>query len=166
MEFLTGRPVASGTAFTDFTVKVEATGLKPDIHYVFRFADCTNSGSVSDVGRTRTIASSNSKSLILSFEMVLMGIAPASQVNGGKPLTLVVFLCSNFPNGYFNAYHVAIQNTSADIFIHLGDYVRPSHTMYISSQYTDTHTQIYESLGSGAKIGRAVLGRELATIHS
>ncbi|KAF8902073.1 PhoD-like protein [Gymnopilus junonius] len=37
-------------------------------------------------------------------------------------------------------------NTSAEIFIHLGDY-------------------IYESLGNGAKIGRQTLGRELATIH-
>nr|BAL02928.1 PhoD-like protein [Pholiota nameko] len=36
-------------------------------------------------------------------------------------------------------------NTTADIFIHLGDY-------------------IYESLGNGAHIGRQTLGRELATI--
>ncbi|KAI9446383.1 PhoD-like phosphatase-domain-containing protein [Lactarius indigo] len=45
------------------------------------------------------------------------------------------------PDSYFNAYGFAAHNTSADIFIHLGDY-------------------IYESLGNGA-----VLGRELATIH-
>ena len=27
-------------------------------------------------------------------------------------------------SGWFNAYGVAVQNTSADIFVHLGDYVR------------------------------------------
>ncbi|PIL24183.1 hypothetical protein GSI_13936 [Ganoderma sinense ZZ0214-1] len=49
------------------------------------------------------------------------------------------------PNRWFNAYGVAAHNTSADLFLHLGDY-------------------IYESLGNGAKIGRQTLGRELATI--
>ncbi|KAF7440535.1 hypothetical protein PC9H_000881 [Pleurotus ostreatus] len=50
------------------------------------------------------------------------------------------------PDRYFNAYGFAAQNTTADVFVHLGDY-------------------IYESIGSGGAIGRAVLGRQLATIH-
>ncbi|EIN07516.1 hypothetical protein PUNSTDRAFT_114943 [Punctularia strigosozonata HHB-11173 SS5] len=124
-------PVDSGEAFTsydvDFTVKVEATGLSPDTHYFFQFADCTAPSSVSPIGKTRTLAS------------------PDSQVNGGQPLTLAVFSCSQYQTGWFNAYGFAAHNTSADVFIHLGDY-------------------IYESVGSGAKIGRQVLGRELATI--
>ncbi|KAJ7582787.1 PhoD-like phosphatase-domain-containing protein, partial [Mycena floridula] len=123
----------TGQAFTsydvDFTVKVEAANLKPDTHYFYQFSDCATS-AVSPVGKTRTIASPDT---------------PAKQVNGGKPVTLAVFSCSQYQAGYFNAYGYAAQNTSADIFIHLGDY-------------------IYESLGSGAKIGRQVLGRELATI--
>ncbi|CDO72907.1 hypothetical protein BN946_scf185002.g92 [Trametes cinnabarina] len=131
---LSGRPLDSGDAFTsydvDFTLKVEAQNLKPDTHYWFQFADCTNPKTVSPVGMTRTIAKSDT---------------PAHQVNGGKPLTFAVFSCSRYQDGYFNAYGVAAQNTSADIFVHLGDY-------------------IYESLGSGAKIGRKTLGRELATI--
>jgi alkaline phosphatase D len=57
--------VNSGQAFTsydvDWTVKVEATGLKPDTKYFYQFADCTNPSTISTVGRTRTLASSHSK---------------------------------------------------------------------------------------------------------
>jgi alkaline phosphatase D len=72
-------------------------------------------------------------------------LASANKVNGGKPLTLAVFSCSQYQNGqpkftaiieipvnnlpllgYFNAYGVAAANASADIFVHLGDYVSPS----------------------------------------
>ncbi|THH07789.1 hypothetical protein EW145_g3145 [Phellinidium pouzarii] len=133
-ERMSGSPASSGQAFTsydvDFTVKVEATNLQPDTQYWFVFSDCTNPSSQSPVGRTRTFANPDT---------------PADKVNGGKPLTLAVFSCSQYQAGWFNAYGFAALNTSADAFIHLGDY-------------------IYESLGNGAKIGRKVLGRELATI--
>ncbi|KIJ34147.1 hypothetical protein M422DRAFT_263800 [Sphaerobolus stellatus SS14] len=127
--------VDSGNAFTsydvDFTVKVEANGLKADTSYFYRFSDCTNASIMSPVGKTRTFSDANT---------------PASKVNGGKPLTLAVFSCSQYQAGWFNAYNFAATNVTPDAFLHLGDY-------------------IYESLGNGAKIGRAVLGRELATIH-
>ncbi|KNZ74214.1 Alkaline phosphatase D [Termitomyces sp. J132] len=120
--------VDSGSAFTsydvDWTLKVEATGLKPDTKYFYGFADCTNPTTTSPIGTTRTLASPNT---------------PAQEVNGGKPLSIAVFSCSQFQAGWFNAYGYAAHNTTADIFIHLGDY-------------------IYESLG-GASIGRQVLGR-------
>ena len=62
---LSGRPVSSGQAFTsydvDFTVKVEAAGLRPDTRYWFVFSDCTDPSSKSPVGRTRTFASPNSE---------------------------------------------------------------------------------------------------------
>ncbi|EDR10178.1 uncharacterized protein LACBIDRAFT_248389, partial [Laccaria bicolor S238N-H82] len=129
---LSGKPVSSGEAFTsydvDWTVKVEATGLKPDTKYFFQFADCANVQTVSPVGMTRTIATA------------------AKHVNGGDPLTFAVFSCSQYQSGWFNAYGFAARNTSADIFVHLGDY-------------------IYEYVQGGASIGRTVLGRELATIH-
>ncbi|KAF8879717.1 PhoD-like phosphatase-domain-containing protein [Infundibulicybe gibba] len=134
---LSGKPVDSGEAFTsydvDWTLKVEAQGLKADTKYFFQFADCTNPKSVSPIGSTRTIPSPNT---------------PANEVNGGNPLTLAVFSCSFWQNGWFNAYGVAAHNTSADIFVHLGDY-------------------IYEPIDGapGIAIGRPVLGRELATIH-
>jgi len=132
---LSGRSVDSGQAFTsydiDFTVKVEATGLKADTKYFYQFADCTNPTITSPIGRTRTLSNNNT---------------PAEKVNGGKPLTLAVFSCSQFQAGWFNAYGFAANNVSVDVFVHLGDY-------------------IYESIGNGGPIGRAVLGRELATIH-
>ncbi|KAJ3857001.1 PhoD-like phosphatase-domain-containing protein [Lentinula lateritia] len=134
-------PIDTGEAFTsydvDWTLKVEATGLTPDTKYFFQFSDCTNSSSVSPVGTTRTLPSPDT---------------PAEEVNGGNPITLAVFSCSqlvfieSFMVGWFNAYGYAAHNTSAEIFLHLGDY-------------------IYESVGNGASIGRQTLGRELATVH-
>ncbi|KAJ8078630.1 hypothetical protein PM082_012913 [Marasmius tenuissimus] len=109
---LEGNPVASGEAFTsydvDWTVKVEAKGLEPDTKYSFQFSDCANPTSSSPVGATRTLADPDT---------------PASSVNDGKPLTLAVFSCSQYQAGYFNAYGVAAHNTSADLFVHLGDYI-------------------------------------------
>ncbi|KAJ3937067.1 MAG: PhoD-like phosphatase-domain-containing protein [Lentinula lateritia] len=132
---LEGEPIDTGEAFTsydvDWTLKVEATGLTPDTKYFFQFSDCTNSSSVSPVGTTRTLPSPDT---------------PAEEVNGGNPITLAVFSCSQYQAGWFNAYGYAAHNTSAEIFLHLGDY-------------------IYESLGDGASIGRQTLGRELATVH-
>lgn len=132
---ISGNPIDSGEAFTsydiDFTVKVEATGLEADTKYFYQFADCTNPSIVSPIGTTRTLANSNT---------------PAEQVNSGRPLTFAVFSCSQFQAGWFNAYGFAARNTTADVFVHLGDY-------------------IYESVGDGAAIGRQTLGRELATIH-
>ncbi|KAG6919791.1 hypothetical protein DXG01_000291 [Tephrocybe rancida] len=131
---LSGKVVDSGSAFTsydvDWTVKVDATGLKDDTKYYYQFSDCANPQSTSPVGSTRTLADPH---------------ISAERVNGGKPLTFAVFSCSQYQAGWFNAYGVAAHNTSADVFVHLGDY-------------------IYESIGSGGKFGRAVLGRELATI--
>ena len=48
----------------DWTVKVEAQGLKADTAYWYQFADCTDPLTVSEVGQTRTIASPNSKFLM------------------------------------------------------------------------------------------------------
>ncbi|EIM90126.1 uncharacterized protein STEHIDRAFT_50834 [Stereum hirsutum FP-91666 SS1] len=135
---LEGTPVDSAQGFTsfdvDFTVKMEATGLEPDTKYWYQFADCTNSSNVSPVGATRTIASPDT---------------PAEQVNGGNNFTLAVFSCSQYQAGWFNAYNFASHNTTADVFVHLGDYV---------SDYSR----------NGVKhepIGRKVEGRELATVH-
>ncbi|KAF9500934.1 hypothetical protein BDN71DRAFT_1380970 [Pleurotus eryngii] len=141
---LSGRIIDSGEAFTtfdvDFTVKVEATGLEPDTKYFFQFSDCTNPKTASPIGTTRTLPSPNT---------------PAHLVNGGKSLTLAVFSCSRYQNGFFNAYGVAAHNTTADLFIHLGDYVRGPSVV--------DHPSLPQS--RFAAIGRMVLGRETATIH-
>ncbi|CAA7271763.1 unnamed protein product [Cyclocybe aegerita] len=126
--------IDSGEAFTsydvDWTIKVEATGLHADTKYIYQFSDCATK-ALSPIGSTRTIASPDT---------------PARFVNGGRALVLAIFSCSQYQAGWFNAYGYATYNTSADIFVHLGDY-------------------IYESLGNGARIGRQTLGRELATIR-
>ena len=39
---------------------------------------------------------------------------------------LAVFSCSNYPNGYFNAYGNAARKDQVDYFVHLGDYIYES----------------------------------------
>jgi alkaline phosphatase D len=105
---LSGHPIDSGEVFTtydiDFTVKVEATGLKPDTKYFYQFADCTNPKTVSPIGTTRTLSNPNSQFFVLSWVYEPQTntrplSAPADKVNGGKPLTLAVFSCSQFQAG-------------------------------------------------------------------
>ncbi|KAF5365711.1 hypothetical protein D9758_003210 [Tetrapyrgos nigripes] len=85
---LKGSAVSSGQAFTsydvDFTVKVEATHLKPDSLYYFQFGDCSNPDTVSPIGKTRTLPHPDTA---------------ADQVNNGNPLTFAVFSCSQYQAG-------------------------------------------------------------------
>ncbi|KAG9104106.1 hypothetical protein FRC06_005410 [Ceratobasidium sp. 370] len=137
-EQLNGNVITKGSAFTswdvDFTVKVEAKGLKADTWYWYTFNDCTNPSTVSPRGRTRTLASANT---------------PVAEVNGGKPFTMAVFSCSNFGFGHFNAYGYAAKKTDADVMIHLGDYIYE----HAQGKYTD-----------GTKLNRTVSDHELATL--
>ncbi|WP_343620810.1 alkaline phosphatase D family protein [Acinetobacter proteolyticus] len=83
------------TASQDFTVKVDATGLKPDQSYFYRFIF---GDKVSPVGQTKTLPSSATK------------------------VSFTVCSCSNYPAGYFYVYReMAKQNV--DVVIHLGDYI-------------------------------------------
>ncbi|CEJ93841.1 hypothetical protein VHEMI09407 [[Torrubiella] hemipterigena] len=97
--------VASGKAYTtsdiDYTVKVEATGLTPKTKYWYQFNVC-GSDNKSPIGRTKT--------------------APTKDDDVSK-LSFAVFSCSNFPNGYFNAYGNAARKDQHDYVIHLGDYI-------------------------------------------
>ncbi|KAI0113939.1 alkaline phosphatase-like protein [Nemania sp. FL0031] len=103
-----GRSVASGRAYTtsdiDYTVKVEATGLKPFTVYNYQFEIC-DSTVKSVVGRTKTAPAANAQVSELKF---------------------AVFSCSNYPNGYFNAYGNAARKDDQDYFVHLGDYIYES----------------------------------------
>lgn len=80
---------------------MEATGLKPFTTYYYQFTVCGSSKS-SPVGRTKT--------------------APAED-DISTPIGLAVFSCSNFPNGYFNAYGNAARKDNVDYVLHLGDYI-------------------------------------------
>lgn len=95
------RIVARGRATTgaarDFTVKVDAAGLKPATTYYYRFQAL---GERSPIGRTRT--------------------APAS---GATQIRLAVLSCSSLPHGYFNVYRRVAERPDLDAVLHLGDYI-------------------------------------------
>lgn len=92
--------VASGISSTgperDFTLKIDATGLEPGQTYFYRF---NAQGVSSPIGRTRTL--------------------PAAGVEQAR---LAVVSCSNYPQGYFNAYR-EIAARDCDAVVHLGDYI-------------------------------------------
>jgi alkaline phosphatase D len=92
--------VNTGTVSTDssrdYTVKVDATGLQDNTWYYYRFSAL---GKHSIIGRTRT--------------------APASHVNN---LRFAVVACSNYQDGFFNAYRDIANKNDVDAVIHLGDY--------------------------------------------
>jgi len=93
--------VTSGRATTDagrdFTVKIDAGGLRPATTYYYRF---TASGERSVSGRTRTLPDSS----------------PAR-------LRIAVASCSNLPAGFFNAYSGIASRPDLDAVVHLGDYI-------------------------------------------
>ena len=98
--------VATGAAI-DYTVKIDATGLKPATAYYYRFEAL---GERSAIGRTRTLS-----------------------VSGVERLRLGVVSCSNLPQGYFNAYACLAGRADLDAILHLGDYLYE----YANEQYGD-----------------------------
>lgn len=88
---------ATAAAARDFTVKVDAAGLKPATAYHYRFHAYA---ATSPVARTRTL--------------------PAGSVAQVK---LAVFSCANYPAGYFNVYADAARRNDLDATVHLGDYI-------------------------------------------
>lgn len=97
--------VDSGTVHTssdvDYTVKVEATKLRPFTQYWYQFNVC-NSNVSSLVGRTKTTP------------------APTDDTSA---VNLAVYSCSNYPFGFFNAYGNPVRKNSVDYVLHLGDYI-------------------------------------------
>ncbi|KAI9151367.1 Alkaline phosphatase D [Paramyrothecium foliicola] len=95
--------VASGKAYTtsDIDYTVEAGGLSPFTSYYYQFTVCDSNNS-SPFGKTKTAP------------------LPDDDVSN---INLAVFSCSNFPNGYFNAYGNAARKNQHDYVIHLGDYI-------------------------------------------
>jgi len=93
--------IASGMAMalaaSDYTVKVDATGLIPDTRYFYRFS---SGGATSPTGRTRT--------------------APTVAV---EALRFAVVTCSDFSRGLYNAYARVAELEDVQAVIHLGDYI-------------------------------------------
>jgi alkaline phosphatase D len=88
--------VTKTSAERDFTIKVDATGLKPGRRFFYRFVV---NGQRSDIGSTKTLP----KGAVGQFRM---GVAS----------------CSNYPQGYFHAYD-DIAKSDLDVVLHLGDYL-------------------------------------------
>ena len=112
------RLVVSGETATgperDYTVKVDATGLQPATNYWYRFVF---NGVTSAVGRTRTLP-----------------------VGAVEAFSLAVCSCSNYPQGYFNAYR-DIAKADIDVVMHLGDYI------YEYAQGVYANPYVVDSLG-------------------
>lgn len=93
--------VASGRFETgperDYTVKIDATGLRPGRDYRYDFAV---GETRSPMGRTRTLAA-----------------------EGVTPVNLAVVSCQLYPGGLFNAYEAISALPSLDAVVHLGDYI-------------------------------------------
>jgi len=97
--------INSGTTTTDstsdFSVKIDATGLQPNTWYYYDFE---TGGNRSAPGRTKTL--------------------PTGTVNH---LRFAVATCAKFSKGYFNAYARIAELNDIDAVIHLGDYIYESN---------------------------------------
>ncbi|KAL4779833.1 PhoD-like phosphatase-domain-containing protein [Aspergillus varians] len=97
--------VDKARAFTssdiEYTVKFEATGLKAFTPYWYRFNLC-GSDNASPLARTKTL--------------------PSAEQNMDE-IKLAVPSCSNYPEGYFNAYGNVAPKDSVEYAVHLGDYI-------------------------------------------
>lgn len=118
-------PVASGAIDAapdkDYTVKVDATGLKPNTRYIYRF----RVGDVSSpIGRTRTL--------------------PVGDVD---LMTLAVCSCSNYPYGFFNVYKEMASNPDIDLVLHLGDYIYEYQQGFYTAPEIETGGRVVDPAG-------------------
>ena len=106
--------VSTGSTTTsslrDFTVKVDVTGLNPKTCYYYDF---TYDGTTSIVGRMKTAPSTTADSV-----------------------RFAVVSCSDYQDGYFNAYASIVERNDIDAVLHLGDYIYE----YEASPGTDGRT--------------------------
>ena len=122
----------------DYTVKVDADGLRPASTYYYAFQA---RGVQSPVGRTRTLP---------------VGATPR--------LRLAVVSCSNHAAGYFNVYRRIAERADLDAVLHLGDYLyeygpaqygslrtpEPPNEMITLSDYRLRHAQYKRDADSQA----------------
>ena len=124
-----GRGVVRTTPERDYTVKIDADGLRPGTTYYYAFEA---RGVRSPIGRTRTLP-----------------------VGRTRRLRLAVVSCSNHAAGYFNAYRRVAERADLDAVLHLGDYLyeygpdqygstrvpEPPYEMLTVSDYRTRHAQ-------------------------
>lgn len=93
------RGVISVESEHDLIAKVHVRGLDSSTKFVFAFV-VLGTDLDFEVGETKT--------------------APES---GTDTLRIAVFQCSDFANGYFHTYDIALRISDLDLWIHSGDYV-------------------------------------------
>jgi len=82
---------------TDYTLKIDVTGLTEGTVYFYRFM---TADSVSPIGQTKTLA------------------------NRPDQARFAVFSCANYPAGFFHVYQDAANRADEfDVVLHLGDYI-------------------------------------------
>ncbi len=81
----------------DYTLKVDAAGLKPNTKYYYRFKTANGKSAV---GCTKTL--------------------PVGDVSSVK---FAVVSCSNYPAGFFHVYGEVAKIPELDAVLHLGDYI-------------------------------------------
>ncbi len=109
---LVGSQSFSTDAARDYTVKIDFDGLSAGTSYYYQF----ESGSTkSAVGRTRTL--------------------PAA---GVERLRFGVVACSQYSNGFFNAYDALAKRIDIDAILHLGDYIYEAEYTPISVERAHT----------------------------
>lgn len=96
LRHVVGRLRGFAARHADYTVKLDAYGLKPGITYYYQFYA---QGDKSPLGRTRTLPKET--------ERVRLGLAS----------------CSNYPAGFFGAYALLAQQQELDAVLHVGDYI-------------------------------------------
>lgn len=94
-----GRGTALAARERDFTVKIDAAGLRPGRPYFFAFEA---GGDRSPIGRTRTLPERADR------------------------LLMAVVSCANYPAGFFNVYRLVADRDDLDLVVHLGDYIYES----------------------------------------
>jgi alkaline phosphatase D len=134
------RIVASGSAETsaarDWTVKVDAGGLRPGRTYYYAF---DAAGDQSPIGRTKTL--------------------PEESV---ARVQLAQVSCSNYPAGYFNVYRCLANRPDLDAVLHLGDYIYE----FANGTYGDGSAMGRVPLPAGEATTLADYRSRYATYHS
>lgn len=96
-------------AESDWTVKVDVSGLEPGTTYYYAFT--VPGVGRSPIGRTRTLP------------------------NESEHARIVFTSCANYQNGYFNAYGAIARRADLDLWVHLGDYIYE----YANGGYADAN---------------------------
>jgi alkaline phosphatase D len=120
-----GNVVKNGTfvtdTATDYTVKIDVTGLQPGSTYYYRF-QTGNKRSLT--GRAKTLPT-------------------AAQA---QHLKFAIVSCSNYEGGYFNAYAKIAARNDLDAVVHLGDYIyeyeQGAYGINLPNRTTEPSTEI------------------------